>query len=192
MADNACCMNLCSHEHNAVESDRNGLGAANPSAAAELEVTGPGADRNPFVDASNLLTHVSGTLPQANEVLGNDSDGAAAQASNLGISNGAAVDRDNLLATSTHSLVQPDGSGDFDYDNGQLVFPTGGDGALLNPFNMLHTAQAGGAGGDENENELNESLEEEVESDLEDYSQLTPAEVLNCLYEYKSAYRTVR
>ncbi len=67
-------------------------------------------------------------------------------------------------------------------------FSVGGDGALLNPFDMLHTTQAGGAGGDENEDDLNESLEEEVESDLEDYSQLTPAKVLNRLYEYKSVY----
>ncbi len=122
----------------------------NPSAAAEPEVIGPGADRSPVDGVGNQLPRVPGILPQVDEVLGNDSDGAVAQASNLGVSNRAAVDRDNLLATSVHGLVPPDGMGDFDYDNGQLEFPVGNDGNLLNPFDVLHTAQAGGAGGEEN------------------------------------------
>ncbi len=172
-------------------------GVANPSAAAELEVTGPGADRNPVVAVGNQLPRVPGILPQVDEAVGNDSDEAAVQASNLGVLSGAAVDGDNLLATSVHNTVQQGGMGDFNYDNGQLAFPTGDDGALLNPFNVLHTMQAGGAGGNENENELNDPLEdeeneeEELDSDPEDYSKLTSAEVLNRLYEYKSAYHTV-
>ncbi len=63
MADNACRMTLCSRTNNAVESDGNGLCDANPSAAAELEVSGPGATRIPVVDVSNLLPHIPGTLP---------------------------------------------------------------------------------------------------------------------------------
>ncbi len=124
MVDNACHINLCSHRHIAVESTGNSPGVADPSAAAEPEVTGPGADQNPFdgVAVGNQLPHVPCILPQANEALGNDSDGAAAQVSNCDVSNRAAVDQDNLLATSAHGSVQPDGMGGFDYDNGQFVF----------------------------------------------------------------------
>ncbi len=92
MADNQSRMTLHSHVNNAVGSDGNGSGEANTSAAAEPEASGPGADRNLLVDASNPLPHGAGMLPRMNEVAGNDSDGAAAQASNLGALNGAAVD----------------------------------------------------------------------------------------------------
>ncbi len=60
---------------------------------------------------------------------------------------------------------------------------------------MPPTAQAGGAGEEEDE-DFNEPLEDEAEesedSDQDDYTAFTPAEVLSHLYEYKSAYHTVR
>ncbi len=134
------------------------------------------------MDASNPLPHGGGTLPPKNEVLGNDSNGAAAQASNLGVLNRAAVDGDNQLANPAHNVVQQGGVGDFDFDNG----------ALLNPFGGPHAAQAVGAGGEENE-DLHEPLEDEAEesddSDQDDYTQFMSAEVLDCLHEYKQAYR---
>ncbi len=194
MANNQSRMTLYSHVNNAVKSDRNSLGKANPSAAIELEVSGPSAARNPLVDASNPLLHGAGALLQVNEVLGNDSDGAAVQASNLDVSNGAAVDENNLLATSAHDAVQQGGMDGFDYDNGQLEFPVGGDGNLLNPFGVPHTAQAGGAG-KENEDfvaPLQDEAEESDGSDMVDYTTFTPAETLDRLSEYKQAYRIAR
>ncbi len=60
-------MMLRSHANNAVESDGNASGEATTSAAVELEQSGPGVPRNPFVDASNLLPPGAGTLPHENE-----------------------------------------------------------------------------------------------------------------------------
>ncbi|MCP4541807.1 MAG: hypothetical protein GY832_32145 [Chloroflexi bacterium] len=73
-------MNLRSHRHVTVESDGHGLGVADPSAAVEPEVTGPGADQNPLdaVAAGNQLPRVTGVLPQTSEVFGNDSNSAVA------------------------------------------------------------------------------------------------------------------
>ncbi len=189
MADNRSHMTLCSHASNA-ESEGNISGVATTSAVVELEQSGPDIPRNPFVYASDLSLHSAGMLPHENEVLGNDSDGAAAQASNSSILNRAAVDGDNLLATPTHDVVQQ-GNG-FDFDNGPFGYPAGNNVVLLNPFDVPHAAQAEGAGGVGDENEFNELPEEEEDSDAEDYSQFTAADVLNHLYEYKSAYRSVR
>ncbi len=100
MADNQSRMTLSLHASIVVESNGNVSGEANTSAAVEPEASVPGVLRIPVVDMSNPLLHIAGLLPQVDEVLGNDSDGAAAQASNLGVSNGATVDRDDLLATS--------------------------------------------------------------------------------------------
>ncbi len=121
---------LRSHANNAVESNGHVSGEATTSAAVEPEQSGPSVARNPLVDASNPLPHGVGALLQMNEVLGDDSNGAAAQASNLGVLNRAAVDGDNLLATSAHNVVQQ-GDG-FDYDNGPFVLP--------NLFNVPHAA----------------------------------------------------
>ncbi len=187
MADNMCGMTLHSHRY-AAESDGNGPGRANPSVAAELEVIGPGADRNPLDSvAAGNLPRVSGILPQMNEVSGNEMDEAAAQASSLGSRNGAMVDN-NQLATSTHHSVQQEEMNDS--SNSQLRFFVKADGSLLDPFRVPPTAQGSGAG-DANGDE-NESLEGEVDSDLDDYSQFTSAEVLDRLHAYKMAYRSAR
>ncbi len=180
MADNQSRMMLHSHVNNVDESDGNGLGGANPSAAAKLEVSGPGADRNLVGNAGNLLLQTTGTLPQMNKVVGDDLQGAAAQASNLGTLNGAAVGENNLLVTSMHDTVQQGGTNGF--NNGQLGFFVSND-DLLNPSaGVPHTTQAGGAG-DENENEFNDLLDEEAEesedSDQDDYAEFMPAEMLN-------------
>ncbi len=139
------CVTLRSHRY-AAESDGNGPGVANPSVAAEPEVTGPGADQNPF----NTVT-AGNQLPR---ILGNEMDEFAAQAGNLGPHNGAAVD-DNQLATSAHHSVLQEGMDDS--STGQLRFFVNADGSLLDPFRAPPAAQGSGAG-DENEDE-NESLE---------------------------------
>ncbi len=176
MAKNVRGMILRSHR-NVTESDRSGPGVANPSVAIEPEVTGPGADRD-------LLDSVAaGNLPR---ILGNEMDEAAAQASNLGSYNGAAVDEDNLQATSAHYSMQQEEMDDS--GTSQFRFFVDTDGSLLDPFHAPPTAQASGAG-DENENE---SLEGEVDSDLDDYLQFTPAEVLERLHEYKMAYQNLQ
>ncbi len=82
-------MTLRSHASNAVESDGNVSGEATTSAAIVPEQSGPGIPRNLLVDASNPLPHGAGTLPHENEALGNNLDGAAAQAGNLGVLNRA-------------------------------------------------------------------------------------------------------
>ncbi len=59
-----------------------------------------------------------------------------------------------------------------------------------------HTAQAGGAGDDDENEEFNFPLEEEAEEsedlDQDDYSEFSAEELLNRLQEYKWAYCTVR
>ncbi len=193
MADNACCIELHSRKNNAVESAGNSPSDANPSAAAEPEVSGPRATWNLVVDVGNLLPHVAGTLLQTNKVVGNDSHGAAAQASNLGALNGATVDENNLLATSAHDSVPQGGTDDF--SNGQFVLFRSND-DLLNPSaGVPPTVQAGGAGEEENEDfdaPLEDEAEESEDSDQDDYTVFTPEELLNRLAEYKQAYRTVR
>ncbi len=61
---------------------------------------------------------------------------------------------------------------------------------------MPPTAQAGGAGNDDEDEELNPPLEEEAEesedSDQVDYSEFSAEELLNRVHEYKRAYRAVR
>ncbi|MCP4545848.1 MAG: hypothetical protein GY835_05200, partial [bacterium] len=163
------------------------MGEATTSAAAVPDQSGPGIARNPFVDASNPLPHGTGALPQMNEVTGNDSDGAAAQASNLGVLNRTAVNGDNLLANPAHNVVQQ--------GNGSFVFHNENNIPLLNPFEMPHVAQADIAGGEGDENldiPREDEVEESEDSDTDNYAEFTPAEVMEHLYEYKRAYRIAR
>ncbi len=106
------------------------------------------------MDASNPLPHGMGALPQMNEVLGNDSDGAVAQASNLGVLDRAAIDGDNQLANPAHNVVQQ-GDGSFVFSNANNVI-------LVNPFDELHVVQADVAGGELNDN-FGALLEDEAE-----------------------------
>ncbi len=118
-----------------------------------------------------------------------------AQASNLGALNGATVDGDNLLATSAHNVVQQGEMGNFDLGNGQFEVPVRGDGNLVNPFDVPHATQAGGAGEAVNENSdapLEDEAEESEDSDGDDYTTFTAADLLDHLYEYKLAYRNAR
>ncbi len=180
MANNVCCMGLRLQCDNTVESLGNGPSDAHPSAATEPEVDGPGVARNPVVNADNQLPQTAGTLSQMNEAVGNNSQGAAEQTSNLGALNGAVVDVNNLLANPMHDTVQLGGTDGL--NNSHLVF-FGSASDLLNPSaGMPHTAQAGGAGEEENE-EFNAPLEEEAEesedSDQDDYVEFMPAELLS-------------
>ncbi len=180
-------MMLRSHGNNVVDSNGNVTGEATTSAAAVPEQSGPGIARNLLVDASNPLPHGIGALPQMNEVTGNDSDGAAAQASNLGVLNRAAVDGDNLLANPAHNVVQQ-GDGSFVFHNVNNI-------PLLNPFEMPHVTQVDVAGGEGDENldtPREDEAEESEDSDSDNYVEFTPAEVMERLYKYKRAYRAAR
>ncbi len=90
------------------------------------------------MDVTDQLLTGPGVLPQENEVLGNDSNGAAPQANNSGVLNRAAVDGENQLATRAHNVVQQEG--DLNYDNGPFVFPVGYDGVLLYLFHVPDAA----------------------------------------------------
>ncbi len=175
MADNVRRMGLHLQQDNMVGSLGNGLSDMHPS-AAEQEVDGPGAAWNPVVNVDNQLPQTAGTLSQTNEAVENNSQGAVEQTSNLGTSNGAAVDVNNLLANPAHNTVQLGGTDDP--NNGQLGF-FGSNSDLLNPLaGVPHTAQAGGAGDDDGNEEFNVPLEEEAEEsedlDQDDYAKFMP------------------
>ncbi len=192
MANNVCRTGLHSQRDNPVGSLGNSLSDAHPSTTTVQEADGPGATRNLVVNVGNQLPQTAGTLPQTNEAVGNNLQGAAEQISNPSTLNGATVDVNNLLVTSVHDTMQQGGMGGLNNSQFRLF---GSNDDLLNPSaGMLHTAQAGGAGDETNEEfngPLEDGVEESEDSDQDIYAKFTPAELLNRLNEYKKAYRTV-
>ncbi len=125
------------------------------------------------------MLQTAGILLQANEAVGNNLQGAAEQTSNLSTFNGAAVDVNNLLVNPAHDMVQQGGTDDL--NNSQLGLYRSASN-LLNPSaGVPHTAQAGGAGEDENE-EFNILLEEEAEEseNLMNLKNLPNLQMKNC------------